>query len=104
MGGAAIGIDELSVTRVGVDEFDSGAETFKNFFVDDTSGAIGAVETDAKASESNGAEVILKVFFVDGDGFGVKIFAVGGGNETNRFLLGDGVFDSFTTFGAKFGA
>ena len=48
MSGTTICVDALSVILVGVDKFDGGAVMLENGFVDDGSGAVGAVYAEVE--------------------------------------------------------
>ena len=56
---ATVVIDASAVACVGIDDFDLGTERFKNGFIYNTGGTIGAVHANVKTVETYFAEIIL---------------------------------------------
>ena len=59
MGGTTVFIDISVVFLRAIDEFDFGAEFFKNLGTYDTGGAIGAVHTDMKTVKIGWGSVVF---------------------------------------------
>lgn len=71
MGATAIFVDIGIISWVAIDKFDLGSESFEDFFIDDTSGAISAIHTNVEGREIDFAEIFDEVVGIDRKGFGV---------------------------------
>lgn len=71
MSATAIFVDIGIIGRMTVDELDLSTESFEDFFIDDTGGAIGAIHTNVEGRKIDFTEIFDEVVGIDRKGFGV---------------------------------